>query len=162
MTHIHDFTEWIEEPGYQSRVTEWVCVCECGFSRDRPAWRVLVTASRDHADVDLIESCLEDERRHAEFLGLRMVVVEGQCPYGGGDKIAELWALKTDGVDHDPIPASWKALGKIAGPYRNQLMVDLGADVCLGFPLEGSRGTYDCIRRAEDAGIPVKVYDRVP
>lgn len=42
-----------------------------------------------------------------------------------------------------------------AGLVRNQLMVDLGADICLAFPLPGSRGTWDCMGRAEAAGIKV-------
>lgn len=161
--HVHDFTTWIEEPGHQSRTLEWVCVCECGFSRDRPAWRVLVTGARDHADRWLVRGALEAELKHADFLGVPMVAVEGQCPYGGADKLAEEWAMDQKRLsldfDHDPIPANWDALGSIAGPYRNQQMVDLGANVCLAFPLPGSRGTWDCVRRAEAAGIPVKVFE---
>jgi hypothetical protein len=43
-----------------------------------------------------------------------------------------------------------------AGGRRNQDMVDLGADVCLGFPWGPSRsGTRDCMTRATQAGIPV-------
>jgi hypothetical protein len=47
------------------------------------------------------------------------------------------------------------------GNYRNQHMVDLGARICLAFPLPSSRGTYDCMARAEAAGIPVKTYEHV-
>lgn len=42
-----------------------------------------------------------------------------------------------------------------AGPYRNQEMVDAGADICLGFPLGESHGTRDCMGRAREANIPV-------
>ena len=44
-----------------------------------------------------------------------------------------------------------------AGDYRNQEMVDAGADVCLAFYLPGlpCKGTSDCDRRAVAAGIPV-------
>lgn len=44
-----------------------------------------------------------------------------------------------------------------AGGYRNQEMVDAGADVCLAFYLPGvpCAGTTDCDRRADRAGIPV-------
>jgi hypothetical protein len=34
-------------------------------------------------------------------------------------------------------------------------MVSLGADICLAFPQPGSKGTWDCARKAADAGIPV-------
>lgn len=39
-------------------------------------------------------------------------------------------------------------------------MVDAGARYVLAFPLPGgrSRGTEDCIRRAEAAGIPVQRF----
>jgi hypothetical protein len=36
-------------------------------------------------------------------------------------------------------------------------MVSLGADLCLGFPGPGSKGTWDCLRKAVDAGIPTRV-----
>lgn len=44
-----------------------------------------------------------------------------------------------------------------AGDYRNQEMVDAGADVCLAFYIPGLPcvGTHDCDRRAVKAGIPV-------
>lgn len=56
---------------------------------------------------------------------------------------------------------------KLAGPRRNQQMIDAGNDLCLAFPLHvkpadgsrpaGSRGTWDTIARADAAGIPVLV-----
>lgn len=54
-----------------------------------------------------------------------------------------------DAADFGPWPA--------CGPLRNAHMVSLGADICLGFALPGSRGTWDCARKASDAGIPTKV-----
>jgi hypothetical protein len=50
-----------------------------------------------------------------------------------------------------PYPSKYGAAG---GPIRNQQMVDFGADLCLGFPAAGSVGTYDCMNRAKEAGIP--------
>lgn len=49
-----------------------------------------------------------------------------------------------------------------AGDYRNQEMVDAGADVCLAFFKHGARnaGTADCARRAKAAGITVvRIYE---
>jgi hypothetical protein len=43
------------------------------------------------------------------------------------------------------------------GHYRNQQMVDAGATICFAFPLDGSVGTWDCVRRARAAGIPVRI-----
>jgi len=54
--------------------------------------------------------------------------------------------------------ADWSKWGKAAGPKRNQLMVDLGADYAFAYPLDGSKGTWDFVRKAERAGIPVDVY----
>jgi hypothetical protein len=45
-------------------------------------------------------------------------------------------------------------LGRAGGPIRNQEMVDAGPDLCVAFPVPGSKGTYDCARRAEAAKIP--------
>ena len=52
-------------------------------------------------------------------------------------------------------PADWDGDGKAAGPKRNARMVaaEPRADVCVAFVLPGARGTWDCARRAVDAGI---------
>lgn len=62
------------------------------------------------------------------------------------------------GLPHEPHPANWKAFGNAAGPLRNSEMVDAGASVCLAFPHEDSRGTYDCLNKALAAGIPVQTF----
>lgn len=61
------------------------------------------------------------------------------------------------GWEVEPVPADWDRFGKAAGPKRNQAMVDRGADVLLAFPLPGSVGTWDCIRRADESQIPVVI-----
>ena len=46
-----------------------------------------------------------------------------------------------------------------AGPRRNQRMLDEGKpDRVFAFPLPGSVGTWDMVRRARKAGVPVDVY----
>ena len=55
-------------------------------------------------------------------------------------------------------PADWSTHGRAAGPIRNQQMVDRGADICLAFPTSSSIGTWDCVRRAKAAGIPVEIH----
>jgi hypothetical protein len=60
---------------------------------------------------------------------------------------------RADGSDYCPA----------AGNYRNQELVDLAVqhlpDVrALAFPLPGSRGTWDCVRRAERAGLRVAIH----
>lgn len=44
---------------------------------------------------------------------------------------------------------------------RNQEMVDLGADLCIAYPLPEGSGTQDCIRRAVKAKIPTLVFDPI-
>jgi hypothetical protein len=95
-----------------------------------------------------------EQRMRAE-IGEAVVVVHGHCPTGA-DHWADLWASETldPEVSVERHPADWSR-GKRGGPERNARMVAAGADVCLAFPLPGSRGTVDCMRKAQAAGIPV-------
>jgi hypothetical protein len=86
-----------------------------------------------------------------------IVVVHGDCPTGV-DHFADIWAqdhIVPLGGTIERHPANWDRYGRAAGPKRNQEMVDLGANICLAFPMPGGRGTQDCIRRARKAGIKV-------
>lgn len=124
-----------------------------------PPYRILVTAwrywPRDAAYV--IHDALTEAVFADPYVGNhRVIVVDGKCPHGGGDKYAHEWA-----VEHEPFtiserhPAKTGPGGRLLGPERNSLMVSLGADVCLSFPGPGSRGTVDCANKARAAGIPV-------
>lgn len=118
--------------------------------------RILVTGSRDWSDGPAVYQAID---QYAYEIGPteQLTIVHGDCPTGA-DRIAKQWALEHDsrGVYEEPHPALWDIDGyPQAGPMRNQRMVDLGADICLAFPLDGSRGTRDCMRRAKAAGIPV-------
>jgi hypothetical protein len=106
---------------------------------------------------------------------------EVQRRYLGADWLAEQVALDMElAWSFERYPADWQAecrpqckpnhrrvrRGETAdycpavGPYRNQDMVDTGADGWLVFPREGnpSSGTEDCARRAKRAGIVVYRY----
>lgn len=114
--------------------------------------RVLVTGSRNWFNHEIISDAL-----HAQRLldpDYAITVVHGGA--AGADALAAWWA-RSVGVHAEVHMADW-SLGKVAGHIRNQKMVDLGADVCLAFPMQGSRGTWDCVRRAEKAGIPVRTF----
>lgn len=116
--------------------------------------RILVTGSRAWTDYDVIRDAIE---KAAADLGGDAVVVHGNAQ--GADRLADR-AARALGLRTEPRSARWRTEGRAAGPLRNQRMVDLGADVCLAFPLGESRGTRDAITRAEAAGIPVRVYGR--
>jgi hypothetical protein len=62
-----------------------------------------------------------------------------------------------------PSPHSKRAAGNwtvcpMAGFYRNEYMVSLGADVCLAFIHNGSRGATQCSLAAKDAGVEVVAF----
>lgn len=117
--------------------------------------RILVTGSRTlrESDYDAVRAAIA---KAAVDLGPGVVVVHGNAL--GADRLADR-AARALGLKTEPHPARWRTEGRAAGPFRNQRMVDLGADVMLAFPLGESRGTRDAMARAEAAGIPVRVIE---
>jgi YspA, cpYpsA-related SLOG family len=125
--------------------------------------RILVTGSRYWTDGAAVRGAIAeamDERGILTRSGAiteQVTIVHGSAT--GADRHAHQWAMSLRGLMvSEPHPANWASAGTAAGPIRNQEMVDLGADVCLAFPLGESRGTRDCMRRAAKAGIPVINY----
>jgi hypothetical protein len=120
---------------------------------------VLVTGSREMASEE--EWLAIQERLHNEAPTL---VIHGGA--SGADYIAKRFC-QDGNADELEVPACWKALGKKAGPIRNQAMVDIAAALVraghvatvLAFPRGSSIGTRDCIRRAEAAGLTVRVHE---
>lgn len=115
--------------------------------------RILVTGSRDWTHGLVIYRALEEARGdtpHDE-----MVLVHGGAK--GADEIAARYATDKDwGIEEHP--AEWAKYGRAAGPIRNMGMVDAGADICLAFIKNHSRGATQCAAYAEACGIPVKRY----
>jgi hypothetical protein len=114
--------------------------------------RVLVTGSRKLDNEQTVHTALWAQARIAGNLD-DITIIHGKNP-NGADKWAHTFCQQWK-VAEEPYPADWDQYGKAAGHIRNGAMVDRGADVCLAFPREGSKGTWDCIRRAKEAGIPV-------
>lgn len=134
--------------------------------------RVLVTGSRNFRSVDAVKAALLEVT--ADQPGPH-TLVHGTA--WGADQIAARVAHKL-GWRIEPHPADWAAPCRAecepghrrtfaeggteycpaAGVYRNQQMVDLGADVVVAFLAAGARnvGTRDCIRRAKAAGLNVR------
>jgi YspA, cpYpsA-related SLOG family len=111
------------------------------------AYRVLVTGSRSWDDGQAIFDAL------AEYNYGQVALVHGAAR--GADLIAASVAAGF-GWKIEPHPADWDRCGKAAGLIRNRYMVELGADVCLAFIRDNSRGATHCAGLAEKAGIPVK------
>lgn len=132
--------------------------------------RVIVTGSRNWTDAEMIRRALAEvvDSYPQDWDPRGIVLVHGGCnvkrngratetPPKGADAIAHtLW--KSWGLAVDMCKAQWARHGRAAGPIRNKLMVDLGADLCLAFILDESAGATDCVRRAREAGIPVHEY----
>lgn len=126
--------------------------------------RVLVTGGRKYSNLN--------EVRH-QLVGLdpTATIVHGAA--SGADATVDLVADSL-GFDVESHPAAWEGPCRsecfpghrrprvggdtycpAAGNYRNQDMVDLGADLCIAFP--GGKGTADMVRRVREAGIPVRM-----
>ena len=74
----------------------------------------------------------------------------------GADELARSWA-KNRNIPVETYPADWKQHGRAAGPIRNGVMLaESKPDGVVAFP--GGRGTADCVKQAEAAGI--KVWDQ--
>lgn len=116
-------------------------------------YRILVTGSRDWTDRDRV--WLELGNAVAPVpVDRELVIVHGHCPHGA-DALADEWARKY-GATVERHPANWRLEGKRAGFIRNARMVNLGADVCLAFIKNGSRGASHTARLAEEAGIETR------
>lgn len=138
--------------------------------------RILVTGSRDWTDHGAVAAALTEAWHDAAQNGPGgLTIVHGAAP--GADSSAARWAHdnRTYGVTGERHPAEWSLCAPDcppdpkhrrrrrngstfcpgAGPRRNALMVGLGADLCLAFPLGVSEGTRGCMELAEAAGIPV-------
>lgn len=121
--------------------------------------RILITGSREWSDWDVIEAAIIKAARDAGATPRSTVIVHGNAR--GADRIAAGIA-RTYGCAVEEHPANWDQYGKAAGHRRNVKMVNLGADICLAFPLGASPGTWGCVRLAKAAGIPVTVHEVAP
>ena len=136
-----------------------------------PHTRLIVTGSRRWDDAGRIEQVLKGIREQEYFADA--VLVHGNAR-GVDQAAAEAWERM--GGTTCAMPARWSQCGRecppnhqrprnsgrycpTAGHRRNQRMVDGGADLCLAFSRDQSAGCADCVRRAQQAGIPVLFFD---
>jgi hypothetical protein len=132
----------------------WCCP-DCGAEQTvdiatRPR-RVLVTGSRTWTDTTTIRAALA--RVWGD--GTR-VLVSGACPTGADHLAEQCWTHWGGRVERHP--ADWARHGRAAGYRRNAAMVTAGAEVCLAFIRDGSRGASHTARLAQAAGITTHRY----
>lgn len=106
----------------------------------------------------------------ARLQGYYLIVVHGDSPKGGADKVADQIVRHSPffkfSIDVKPFPADWNKHGRKAGPIRNRDMVKYvldqgfvkvkGAGFYYGDP---SPGTRDCIKVMKGYDIPVTIHD---
>lgn len=108
--------------------------------------RILITGSRTWTAVTLLRTTLA---------AWRTVYPDAVLVHGGArgaDQIAAAiwsgWGLPTEAH-----PADWPRYGRRAGFVRNEHLVEAGADVCLAFIRDHSRGATHTADLAQAAGI---------
>ncbi len=122
-------------------------------------YRILVTGERDLTDEKLVHDTLAALLKRLNTSDV--VVVHGDCPTGA-DSFAQSFCDK-NGVPFERYPAEQFGSWPQCGPIRNGHMVSLGADICLSFwsgKVEKS-GTFNCLRKAVQAGIRVYLIPRI-
>ena len=107
--------------------------------------RILITGSRDWTDRATIADAL---RAYAHD---GATIVSGACPKGADRICEEEWEGNGPVELH---PAEWSRHGRRAGFVRNAEMVKLGADLCMAFIRNGSKGATMTAELAERSGIP--------
>lgn len=113
-------------------------------------FRLLITGSRDWSDTVAIEN--EFRLVYAKY-GKEVVLVSGGAK--GADSLCENLARKAGWKIEQHIP-NWNEEGKKAGFLRNEKMVKLGADACLAFIKNASKGATHCSNFAISNNIPTK------
>lgn len=122
--------------------------------------KILVTGDRNWTDRKAIDRELHNLAGNRMPPYDQITVIQGGA--SGADEIAH---NITDGMGEHwvavTVPADWNKYGRAAGPIRNQAMIDaFKPDIVLAFHsnIKNSKGTIDCIEKANKAGIPVRLF----
>jgi hypothetical protein len=121
-----------------------------------PLYKVLMFGDRDWTNSAAVRRELRKLiRRHGTQ---RLLIIEGECPYGGADLIARVEAERAN-VHVARIHALWQTRYRGAGPQRNTIMRLLEPDEGIGFhpDISKSKGTKNMAKQLDDAGIPYRI-----
>lgn len=109
--------------------------------------KVIVCGGRDFNDAGFVNATLD---RFNDLHGIESVVEGGAT---GADRLAAEWA-RGNGKTVITHNADWRIHGKMAGPIRNQKMLDVEQpDAVIAFP--GGKGTANMAKIADKAGVQV-------
>jgi hypothetical protein len=123
-------------------------------------FNIIITGSRNYSDKHRIFN--EIDKITADNPGYTFMIHHGGC--SGADIISGEYA-NINGIITWIHEADWKTYGKGAGPIRNKEMLNTAVPdiksphVVLAFPLQGSRGTIQCINYAKRRGMNVVEID---
>ena len=111
--------------------------------------RVVVTGSRKWENEGVVLARLA-------MLPKGSVIAHGDA--SGADRCADR-AAKALIMERHIYPAHWNDGGRKAGPLRNQHMLeDFKPDLVIAYPLPDSKGTWERVKRAQKAKVPVEIY----
>lgn len=118
------------------------------------SYRILITGSRDWTNYQAVYDAVayvSDYAIQKEGVSPEdVILVSGTAK--GADRMSEE-AAEALGITIERHPADWDRYGKRAGFVRNAEMVNAGADVCLAFIRNGSKGATMTRDLALKAGI---------
>lgn len=117
--------------------------------------KYIITGSRYATDEDYIHSILN---YHLSGQPPESVlIIHGGCR--GADQIADKYA-RSAGIEVKQYKPEWNIYGRKAGPIRNSMMLGENKEArVIAFLRPESRGTQDCINKANILGMRVDVYE---
>lgn len=118
--------------------------------------RILVTGSRTWDDYPALAYALSKAAARAPQ-GTAVTIIHGGAPQGA-DALACRWVHEVKHIHEEAWRANWDIEGRAAGILRNRRMVAAGADLCLAFIRDNSRGATHCADEAERSGMQTKRY----
>jgi hypothetical protein len=128
---------------------------------------ILITGSRTWDNVDSIKHRIiqtlsewleENPTYRTKPFNEWLTIVHGGCP-SGADRLADILGRSTFNCKVIVYPADWAKYQKRAGPLRNLHMVQKsGADACLAFIRDKSKGATQCRNEAKRFGMPTETF----